>query len=160
MGSSRLLVGDVGGTNCRLATFDGTLRDIRVWSTEEVSTLGEAAARYLEEFPARPDAAAVAVAGPVSGTTARLTNTDWSADLADLPCPGRLINDLHAAARGIGQLSSDDVISLGGRPSPPGAPMAIMGVGTGLGQALLIGDVIVPGEGGHIDWGRNSAMFA
>ena len=31
-----------------------------------------------------------------------------------------------------------------------------MGVGTGLGQALLIGDAIVPGEGGHIDWGPST----
>lgn len=156
MGSPLLMVGDVGGTNCRLATFDGSLKDIRVWSTEEVSTLGQAVALYREEFPTVPDAAAIAVAGPVSGSTARLTNTDWTADLADLPCKGRLINDLHAAARGVGQLTSEDIIPLGGRPLPAGAPAVIMGVGTGLGQAMLIGDVVVPGEGGHADWGPST----
>jgi glucokinase len=148
-----LLVGDVGGTNCRLATFDGGLRDVRVWSTAEVSTLGEAVDRYLSEHAFTPDAAAVAVAGPVRGDSARLTNTDWSADVSTLPFPARLINDLHAAARGIGQLGPGDVLRLGGAETLPGAPVAVMGVGTGLGIALLVGDVVVPGEGGHVDFG-------
>ncbi len=152
MGSPALLVGDVGGTNCRLARFDGQIRDVQVWSTDEVSTLGEAADRYLAVHRFTPDAAAVAVAGPVQGSTARLTNTDWSADAADLSCPTRLINDLHAAARGISALSPEDVIRLGGVDVLPGAPVAVMGVGTGLGQALLVGDLVVPGEGGHADF--------
>ena len=61
MGSPALLVGDVGGTNCRLARFDGQIRDVQVWSTDEVSTLGEAADRYLAVHRFTPDAAAVAV---------------------------------------------------------------------------------------------------
>ncbi|MFT5683953.1 MAG: glucokinase [Myxococcota bacterium] len=152
MGSPALLIGDVGGTNCRLARFDGQVRDVEVWSTQEVGTLGEAVDRYLTEHAFRPDAAVVAVAGPVLGTTARLTNTDWSADAADLPCPTRLINDLHAAARGIRGLSESDVIRLGGMDTLPDAPVAVMGIGTGLGQALLVGDVVVAGEGGHVDF--------
>ena len=157
--SSAFLVGDVGGTNCRLAVYDGGLRDIRVWSTAAVPTLTEAVQRYRAEVPIEPVAAAIAVAGPVMGDTARLTNTDWSASLTALPCPGRLINDLHAAARGICHLTPSDLISLGGEPTPPGAPVAIMGIGTGLGQALLVGGQVVPGEGGHVDFAPSSPML-
>ncbi|MEL6342887.1 MAG: glucokinase [Myxococcota bacterium] len=149
------LIGDVGGTNCRLARWeDGRLLNIEVWSTETVHTLTDVVALYMDKHPFTPEASCVAVAGPIQDGITRLTNTNWSGAAADLPGPGRLINDLHAAARGIGRLTHDDVAWIGPPPEriDPDANIAVMGVGTGIGMALRIGGHVVPTEGGHADF--------
>lgn len=155
-----LLVGDVGGTNCRMATWDGAdLHDIHVWSTQEVPTLEAVTRRYLELYRISPAASCVAVAGPIRDGTAVLTNNDWSGSAADLPGPSRLINDLHAAARGIDQLPSGAVLWLSDPPTDAvGENIAVMGVGTGIGMALRVGGTIVPTEGGHTDFAPTSAL--
>ena len=67
----RLLVGDVGGTNTRLATFDGTtLSNHRRWRNESLSHLNEAVELYVTE-QAPFDAACLGVAGPVRRTVIR-----------------------------------------------------------------------------------------
>jgi len=150
---STVLVGDVGGTNCRFATWDGeALSGITVWNTAEMTTLADCVARYQSETGITADAGCVAVAGPVQGGTARLTNTSWSGAASDLPGVGCLVNDLHAAARGIARVGPAHRLSLGG-PAPGEGNLAVLGIGTGLGQALLVGDHVVPTEGGHTDFG-------
>ena len=153
-----LLVGDVGGTNCRLALWDGGICELRVYPTAAVSSLQQAVARYLAAVGARPDAAAVAVAGPVVGRSARLTNSDWTADLDALPMPAVLLNDLHAAALGIDALGAGQQVRLGGGAPQRGAPLAVIGIGTGLGCALRIGSAVFPGEAGHGDFAPASAQ--
>ena len=59
----RLLVGDVGGTNTRLAMFDGsTLSNQRRWRNESLSHLNEAVELYVKDHPPF-DAACLGVAG-------------------------------------------------------------------------------------------------
>lgn len=150
--SAPLLIGDVGGTNCRFATWDGAqVTAVSVWDTAETPTLAGCVSRYREQTGIEPAASCVAVAGPVQGDTARLTNTNWSGTAADLPQPACLINDLHAAARGVSRVGPAHRISLGG-PAPKPGNLAVMGIGTGLGQALLVGEHVVPTEGGHADF--------
>jgi len=99
------LVGDVGGTHARLALArdgvlqPGTLRRVR---GEDHASFDELLAGYLAGL-GRPAIAAVciAVAGPVEGGRARLTNRDWSLSTERLraltgAAEARLMNDLMA----------------------------------------------------------------
>lgn len=115
-------------------------------------------------------AACLAVAGPVFGQQVRLTNLGWSLDGADLAAalgvPVRLINDFHAQALAMTALRRDDRVLLTPTAQPRGAPgacMAVIGPGTGLGEAILAPDdrgrwVVVAGEGGHTRFAPRDAV--
>lgn len=155
----RLLVGDIGGSNTRLGlVLGGELQAVVKWRTSATRGLGEAVRRYREVLEAGGlapgwDAAAVAVAGPVSGARARLTNVEgWEASPEDLGAPGVILNDLAAVAWALPVLGEEDVETLCGPEPVPGAPAVVVGVGTGLGAALFVGGQAVPGEGGHADF--------
>ncbi|WP_067458056.1 glucokinase [Actinomadura macra] len=161
------LVADVGGTNARFALVDGPGGEpFRVGSlpTRDHAGLADAAAAYLERHApgVRPSAACLAVAGPVAGGTFRLTNADWPVDTpeavrARLGIPRlEILNDFEALALSLPRLRPADLVPIGGpRPGALGAPMAVVGPGTGLGVAGLVpvggGWVPVPGEGGQVD---------
>jgi glucokinase len=106
------------------------------------------------------------VAGPVQpapggGTQSRITNLPWLLDsdrLGRVLGLGRvtLINDLAAVGHGIGMLSATDVLTVqAGQPQADGL-RAVMGIGTGLGMALVVpgreGPQVFPSEGGHVDF--------
>ena len=77
-----VLVGDVGGTTTRFAIARGhQLEAVVTWPTAEERTLRSGIARYAAGTGHTWTAAAVAVAGPVLGESARLTNADWSSTL-------------------------------------------------------------------------------
>lgn len=150
---SAILVGDVGGTNCRFATWaDGALHDIQVWPTASLTTLSACVDRYCDGRGQDFGAICVAVAGPVCDNESSLTNAGWSGSAKHLPQPACLINDLHAAARGVRLVGPEHLLHLGG-PERSAGNMAVMGVGTGLGQALVVADHVVPSEGGHTEFG-------
>jgi glucokinase len=159
-----VLAADIGGTNCRLALFEGP-RLTRRW---QVPTSGP---RFRDALPAdlgAVDAACIAVAGPVQDGQSSLTNSAWVFDQADLSetlgCPARLANDFEAAARGLPLVPPALLEQLGGdAPDPTGLRVAV-GPGTGLGQALLLpqpgGWRVQPTEGGHMDLAPNSVEQA
>jgi len=92
----------------------------------------------------------VGVAGPVLGEKVSLTNTVWTGSVDDLPCRGVIINDLEAAAYGVRDMSTADHLRICGDPlGDPTAPILIIGVGTGFGCAVIVGDRVVPTEAGH-----------
>ena len=156
-----LLVGDVGGTNVRLAVAAGDVLCHRRSFTgpRDAAALEAAVHDYLDGLgPAeRPGAGVLAVAGPVVGDTIRLTNRDWEFSVARLGrrlgVGLRVVNDLAAVAAGA--VTSDRREQI--KPGTPaeGAPRAFLGVGTGLGVSLAVrcGDRwhVVPTEGGHRD---------
>ncbi|WP_278045704.1 glucokinase [Rhodocyclus gracilis] len=103
-------------------------------------------------------AACFAVAGPVTGTTARLTYLPWQLDAAALAKRFAigdvlLVNDFLAAARGIDALPATALRTLHAGKPQPGAARVVVGAGTGLGVAGLLerGEEtrVVPSEGGH-----------
>ncbi len=105
--------------------------------------------------------ACFAVAGPVLGDKAEVTNLTWKMDAQALAAKfsiGKvaLINDFYAVALGVPLLAPTDLLSLNKGSRVEHAPMAILGAGTGLGEANLYHDgrewSVIPGEGGHGDF--------
>ena len=151
-----ILAGDIGGTNCRYALFDGQkLSHIRVWPTSESSGVSYDLERYQKEIdiPLQPTRACIAIAGPVSGEEVSLTNADWSGSLTDFPCPAIWVNDLVAAIQG---LELADAEQIAGENVDRDAHRVALGVGTGFGQALRIGNQAFAGEGGHASFAPTS----
>ncbi len=154
------LIGDIGGTNTRLALVqDGTAwSHMESFRNEEHESLEAIIDQYLQARDARPDAAALAVAGPVRGDRVRLTNRGWVVDAMALKrgfsleyC--RVVNDFSAVAMGIPALEGDVLEQVGGDRRNSDAPVAIVGPGTGLGVGGIVpghgGGRILVTEGGH-----------
>lgn len=146
------MVVDMGGTSVRVAVeVDGRLLHAARVPTAELG--GDAAPwlrAWLDALPMRPCAAGIAVAGPVTDPArAALTNARLALETRDLGLPAVLLNDLHAAAMGVDRVPAEGLVHLGGPTSRPGLPLAVLGVGTGLGEAVRLGEVVLPGEGGH-----------
>ena len=163
----RIIAGDVGGTKTLLQLVEVT-REARTVVVEQRydSTAFATFDLLLDEFTARAgaaaDAACFAVAGPVFGTRAEITNLTWSMDATELASKFgighvALINDFFAVALGVPLLAPSDLVSLNAGTRVDRAPVAILGAGTGLGEANLVHDGVkwnvIPGEGGHADFG-------
>ncbi|MCB9990832.1 MAG: glucokinase [Rhodospirillales bacterium] len=155
------LIADIGATNARfaLAGPDGVQQEL-VLKCTDYPGLAEAMQAYLQQAGARVAAAAVAIAGPVSGDRFSMTNHPWSFSVADVKAQLGLsslvlMNDFEALARAVPFLKEGaDYRQVHGDKPQPQAPIGIIGPGTGLGVASLIWDGQgyrpVPGEGGHV----------
>ena len=163
----RILVGDIGGTKTLLALYEGAraaeLRETRRERYENASRDG--LAPILADFVASGepiDAAALGVAGPVEDDVCNATNLPWVIDArrlaAQLAIPrAALLNDFEAVALGLDALPSSALEVLQDRPADPSAPRAVLGAGTGLGEAILVPTEgalprVLPTEGGHVDF--------
>lgn len=137
-----ILLADVGGTNARLALArDGEVLDdsLTRFAGQDFASFDEVLRSYLDEQgnPAL-EALCVAVAGPVAGGRARLTNRDWSFsedNLARIAGVGRarLINDLVALGYGVPGLSGAGVADLlaSASPRPDNGQALVVNAGTG-----------------------------
>jgi glucokinase len=181
-----VLAGDIGGTNSRLALYDGgKMLFERIYPSAQQASLEAAIEHFLIEARAglgagvAPEQACFAVAGPIDGHTARITNLSWFVDArsleARLQIPRvRLANDFEAAAFGVTQLGPEFLAPLGGGLRQPKGPMVVAGPGTGLGQAFLFWSEedgryrVTPSEAGHgdfaprttIEWGLRGHLAA
>jgi len=180
-----VLAGDIGGTNTRLALFDvegGRPSDTPAFERTYPSTsqpgLDVIAERFVAEAHAAlpglnlpPERACFGIAGPVEGNVCRATNLPWIVDgrvlsqrlgIAQL----RLVNDFYAAALGSIAVPSTALEALGGGPREQKGPVAVLGAGTGLGQAFLLWSAaddryqVVPSEGGHVDFAPRAPLEA
>jgi len=158
--SMRLLAGDVGGTKTllRCVEANGEISAEGRYESAKYATFDDLVRELMPRVPGPVDAACFAVAGPVLDDRAEVTNVGWKiegAALARAFSIGRvsLINDFYAVALGVPLLGEDDLLSLHAGTRDRSAPMAILGAGTGLGEAIVInGREVVPGEGGHADF--------
>ncbi len=164
-----ILVGDIGGTNARLAiatlsTDSSTprIQDFRAYPNSEYHDMSQVIKQYQIDFPNhKPTCACLAVAGPIFDGTAHLTNLGWHLDEGKLQQEFgfgdvKLVNDFAALARSVTALENNDLVTLTNGNNAPDSPIAIMGPGTGFGLALLVrhaaGVTVVPTEGGHISF--------
>ena len=175
---SYLLAGDVGGTKTVLglyqtsksATDRTSLREIHkaVYPSSAHPQFAQLVSEFLAEVTQhRPVHACFGIAGPVQHQRCNATNLPWVIDAQALSenlhlDEVYLLNDLEAAAYGMLQLSDDDFIELNPQASPQPGHLAVIGAGTGLGEAILAFDgqqhIALPTEGGHCDFGPNSTQ--
>lgn len=163
------LVGDVGGTNARLAlceTDNGTISQIETFATADYPSLEAVIKHYLEQQRQVIKDACIAIACPVKDDWIEMTNHPWAFSIESMQKSLRLthlevINDFTAVSMAIPMLGSDDVIKFGGDEPVADKPIAIYGAGTGLGVCHLVHVdkrwVSLPGEGGHVDFAPNNA---
>jgi len=150
-----ILCGDIGGTNARLALMrDGVMGDVANLAVADHPDLIAAIRAFLGDGP-NLDGALLAVAGPVTEGRCVLTNSGWVVDAAELQraLPAKwvsVVNDFETQAWALPILGTHDLEPLGGGPTRPELPMAMIGPGTGLGMACLMPNgTVVVSEGGH-----------
>lgn len=173
-----LLAGDIGGTKTSLRLVESqparTAKQPPIQTTLYENTypsqnypdlvpivrqlLAEADEKLTQAFEI--DAACFGIAGPVIHDTCELTNLSWSLNARTLekqlniPCV-RLINDFAAIGYGVLGLAEADIHTLQAGELDSEAPIAVLGAGTGLGEAFLIPDAtgyrVFPSEGSHAD---------
>ncbi len=166
MSTTRLaLVGDIGGTNARFALTDLAapgveLLESRSLPNADFASVQHAIEYYLHDIGATPKHAALAVACPVGSDEIRLTNRAWSFSRRELQRTLgldqlRMLNDFGAVAWAVPSLEREQLTTLHGDPATPlRGPISVLGPGTGLGVAQLVGSHahgwhVVETEGGH-----------
>lgn len=170
----RLVAGDIGGTKTLLRCVE-TGGDISVegrYDSGAYATFHDLLREFIARVPGPIDAACLAVAGPVYGGGANVTNLGWLISESDLERTfgiGRvsLINDFYAVALGVPLLSDTDLLSLHPGTRDRTAPIGILGAGTGLGEAIVTYasgvHAVIPTEGGHADFApqdeQQAALF-
>ena len=169
-----ILGGDIGGTNTRLALFDGSPHslqplDIQVFPSPQFSGPAEIVRKYLDGHRDQTiQAAAFGLPGAVVDGRVETTNLPWIVDSRHLSAELKLervelINDLFANAHGIACLQESDFVALNqGTPSPTGN-RALISAGTGLGEAGLLSEPRggfrpFPSEGGHCDFAPTNEL--
>ncbi len=171
-----VIAGDIGGTSTRLrwvdSSPDGAQQQILLensYSSPQYDSLTPIVQQFLSEgtdLP-HPTRACFAIAGPVVDQTAQLTNLPWTLvssqlredlDLEQV----RLINDFSAIGYGVLELPPEDLHTLQTGEKQPQAPIAVIGAGTGLGEAYLVWQgedyLVCPSEGGHGDFPPRSEL--
>jgi glucokinase len=161
-----VLAGDVGGTKTLLALVEphgGGVRVLRErrFDSPAHSGLAPIVAEFLGEGAAGMNAACFGVPGAVSDGACVTPNLPWVIREAELASSTgltrvRLINDFAAAALGVLALGPESLATLQAGAGDPRGTKAVLGAGTGLGQALLVWDgqrhSVVPTEAGHCDF--------
>jgi glucokinase len=180
-----VLAGDIGGTNSRLALYEATPSAVgnvlfeHTYPSGSHGSLDDIADAFLAAASKALDgrvgkgrgvaSACIAVAGPVENNICRATNLPWVVDGRSLAGRlgierVRLMNDFHAAAQGVTAVGSQWLAPVGGSTPARRGPIAVVGAGTGLGEAFLLWSAtgnsyeVFPSEGGHVDFAPRTPL--
>ena len=167
----QVLAGDIGGTKTLLAICEvresgraaAPLIDVLVsqrYESRKYPGLGAICQAFAAEVKQpMPRQAGFGVAGPVANGRSHTTNLPWILDESDLAKTlgidsVRLANDFHTLALGIGAVKPKDLATLNEGVLLPEGPWAVIGAGTGLGEAIAIHSPdgsrqVLATEGGH-----------
>ena len=167
---TELVVLDIGGTHARFAIASiGAGGAIALGEPVTLKTSDYASLLTAwEEFDRRfdkpiPRAAAIAIAGPVTGEIVRMTNNSWVLNTGALDEQLGLdkvsvLNDFGAVAHAVARAPADQLIYITGPeiPLPERGTVSVIGPGTGLGVAHFHrypgGYHVQATEGGHIEF--------
>ena len=157
------LVADLGGTNTRVALTNGaTVRTetIKRFRNAEYPDLLSVLRAYMAGQSVVPDAACVAMAGPVRDGVGELTNLSWTVDRASVAeATGAktvaVLNDLQAQGHALDLLKPDVLQTiLPGQAAGDHAARLVIGIGTGMNAAAVyrLDDrtLVPPSEAGHV----------
>lgn len=164
------IVADIGGTNTRVALTHGArvrTDTVERFRNADHPDLASVLRAYLARRPARPDAACVAMAGPVLDGVGRLTNLDWMVERHSVAeATGAetvaVLNDLQAQGHAVDHLGSDALRRLlPGRAAGAHAAKLVVGIGTGMNAAAVYRlderTLVPPSEAGHVSLPAQSA---
>jgi len=159
------LVGDIGGTNARFAWIGApgaALGDVATLPCADHASLQAAMQYYLAHLRhSAPRWCAIGIANPVVGDQVRMTNHHWSFSIEQVRQTLALerflvINDFTALALSLPALDPTELRRVGPGEAVAGAPLGLLGPGTGLGVSGLLPAHLgvratpVNGEGGHV----------
>lgn len=157
----KVLLADIGGTNARFALMDGgTIGPSVHLQVADFPRANDAIAAFLARHAAEPPptAAVLGVAGPVENNRCFITNSGWLLDGAELTklfgfASVHLLNDFEALGWSLPGLQPADLFPIGTQAPAAGAPMLVLGPGTGFGAAGLFiqgaQPFVVVTEAGH-----------
>lgn len=163
------IVADIGGTHARLACWSAEHRlDSRRaarYRNDDFADLPALIDQYRRQFAPEATHAALAVALPVGRGELRMTNRDWRFSVDGLRAAlglarVRLLNDFVAAAAGVHDIDPRQCTPIGPHGEGAGgldaarATTLVLGPGTGLGAAALVGSAsgafVIATEAGHM----------
>lgn len=162
------LLGDIGGTNVRLAlklSPEGQISHILNLTLRDHADAVSAVEHYLAQVGAgsgsmRPRTGCIGAAGPVLGDHLQLFNAPWGFSIEGLrQALGltrlRVLNDFTVLALALPHLPKAELRQIGGGAPVAGMTMGLLGAGTGLGVSGLVPNLQgqmspIAGEGGHV----------
>ena len=179
------ILGDVGGTNTRLALAESRMLEsenisskllhIQYFENKDFENLDQIISKYLNSLElgeaGSVDNAAIAVAGPIKGDQIELTNVNFGFSQAEYKQKFgfkrlNIINDFTALAYCLPHMGEDDLLQVGGGKRAENANKLVIGPGTGMGMAALIpcdiqsnGNIHwhpIPSEAGHSTYSPNT----
>lgn len=161
-----VLIADIGGTNARFAVLMEAYSPVRTFPTVRTADYPDlaaaASATVLDTTAILPRSLLVALAGPITGTSTKLTNADWVIDPEETRQGLSLdtvvtFNDFEALALSLPSLNEDQLLKVGPGEAVSREPRVVLGPGTGLGVAALVYSdrryTPIAGEGGHVSVG-------
>ncbi len=161
--SGYALIGDIGGTNARLALVDlasGEMTSPIIYSAVDNPSLEDCIKQFKTQCEHSFTVACIAIACPITGDHVKMTNNPWEFSIKEMQSNLGLeklmmINDFTAMSMCVPVLKEESIIKIGGRSADLTKPIAVYGAGTGLGVGHLLhyGNkwITLPGEGGHMD---------
>ncbi len=161
------LIGDIGGTNMRLAKVEqGKISDQRRYPTTGDMHIEDAVSDFVAQFGSSPAHVGIAAAGVIADGAVTLTNagkifSEHQLLKASGSQSAHIINDFEAAAWSLVTARSDDLVALQGdlpvvpeNDLVPTGTRLIVGPGTGLGVGSQVWagkqPHVIQGEGGHV----------
>lgn len=159
-------MGDVGGTNCRLAACDptnGTISHIKIFPVRQLESLAEALDHFKGSHQEHSySKAAISIANPITDDRIAMTNAHWDFSIEQTRRKCQLnqlimLNDWESVAVSLPLLTDSDLERINDNEANEFGNRALCGVGTGLGAAGLVGGkdsgwFPVAGEGGHVSF--------
>jgi glucokinase len=156
------LVADIGATNARFGLISPkrVVLNTHTLAVADYPTIADAVIAYLGvrgELP-MPREGALAIASTIAGDRVAMTNHPWNFSISALQARLgfvrlEVINDFTALALALPHLSPEDRQAIGGGAPLAGAPLGVLGPGSGLGVSGLIpvgtAWTALAGEGGH-----------
>ena len=157
------LVGDVGGTNARLALCDiasGEISRAKTYSGLDYPSLEAVVRVYLNEQAVKVDDGCIAIACPITGDWVAMTNHTWAFSIAEMKknlgfAHLEIINDFTAVSMAIPMLKDEHLIQFGARNAEEadqtGAVLVLSlvfaefvngaEISQGAGEPVLVGDL-------------------
>jgi glucokinase len=168
----KVLAGDIGGTNSRLALCDVVGQRVSVvaekfYPSASFPSFSEVIRTFLASHGGNVHSACFGLPGPVRGRRAKLTNLPWLVDADAIEHELGLdsvwiINDLEANAYGLPVLDPAAIRVIKPGTAIPNGNAALIAAGTGLGEAGLAWDGArrrpFATEGGHTDFAPADAL--